>query len=89
MAYLNVLDTSDPDGMSLREIQARRLKENTRKAREEKCRCTEEMRAAYEGMSRTHEHNEEEELLGVNTGVLRSQLQIEAEGQRLREEAIC
>lgn len=46
MAYCNVLDTSNLDGMSLREIQARGPNKYAQKAMEDKHGHAEEMRVA-------------------------------------------
>lgn len=48
----------------------------------------EDMRAAGEGTSGTLEFDEEDELLGDNTGAPRGYSKIVAQGRRQREEAL-
>lgn len=80
MAYSNVLDVPNPDGLTQQVIQARRLEEYTRKAMEEKWRRMDENRSIGEGMYGTW--HDDDELLGMNTGTIRGQSKIVVEARR-------
>lgn len=78
MSYLDLLIDSnvDPECMTLRERQATRLEEYTRRHKVERQRHAEEMRAAGDGASGIHDYNEEGELLGGNVKAPKGQFEI-------------
>lgn len=88
MAYPNLLDTPDINGLTLVEQQAARLEEYSRKAREEKRKHLEENRVAGEGISSTQHDNKDDELLGTNIGAWRGKSKITIEARRQRDEAL-
>lgn len=85
MAYPNVLETPDPDGLKLMEGQALQLEECARRLREEKRKHLEENRAAGEGIFGTLHDDDNDELVSTNTRALEGQSKITAKGRRLRE----
>lgn len=66
MVYPNVLETLDPEGMSVMEIQVTRLEDYARKGKKKKHRHLKENVAAAKGTYGARHDNENDELLDTS-----------------------